>query len=131
MRFIVTRFHILIYGESDSIHSCFSDIVEEHLIPRAPDAASVGTKPDKKQANFRLDIFIPSLSLAFEYDGEQHFHDRGGLRISQQRLRDRDEAKRVATKAMGISLVSVDYSWDGSSSHLQKFINEQTRKLPE
>lgn len=59
-----------------------------------------------------LDIFAPSLHLAFEYQGQQHFHPIpvwGGAKALQE-LRERDERKARLCASYGIDLVTIDYT---------------------
>jgi hypothetical protein len=61
--------------------------------------------------NQRLDMYIPSLNLAIEYQGEQHFHPvtmfggEGGL----IKARERDEEKRKKCEANKVKLVYFTY----------------------
>ncbi len=55
-------------------------------------------------------IFIPSLSLAFEYNGEYHYklvpiHHSG-------HIQERDTKKRAWCQAHGITLITIPYWWD-------------------
>jgi len=58
-----------------------------------------------------LDIFIPSLALAIEYQGEQHYKANYlfGNHFSQQ---ERDLEKHKACINIGITLIIVPYWWD-------------------
>lgn len=59
----------------------------------------------------RLDLFVPTLSLAIEYQGEQHFYPLDHLG-GEQGLADReamDERKRDACRAAGVTLVEWRY----------------------
>ncbi|MGD0408874.1 MAG: hypothetical protein ABSB34_07790 [Candidatus Limnocylindrales bacterium] len=55
----------------------------------------------------RLDIFVPALSLAIEYQGEQHFlpldHLGGDVGLSDRK--DMDDRKRAACRANGVTLI--------------------------
>jgi hypothetical protein len=67
------------------------------------------THPSNKY--MELDVYIPSLELALEYQGEQHYkpafemHER-----AQQKRRDYDKEQRC--KELGISLVQIPYWWN-------------------
>ena len=58
-----------------------------------------------------LDIYIPSLQIAFEYQGMQHEKQihRGDLR----RQIERDKEKKELCKQYGITLICVPYRWSG------------------
>ena len=59
-----------------------------------------------------LDIFLPSLKLAFEYQGQQHFNPIGiwGGATGLQNLRCRDERKAKLCDNYGIDLIKIDYT---------------------
>jgi hypothetical protein len=62
-----------------------------------------------------LDIYYPDLSLALEYQGEQHFKDSfGNLQIQQIR----DKEKQEACKKQGITLIPVPFWWDTKEKSL-------------
>jgi len=69
-----------------------------------------------------IDIFIPSLNLGFEYQGQQHYDVRFPSEANATiRTFDRykkDDEKRNACKTLGITLIEVPYWWDGSKSSL-------------
>jgi hypothetical protein len=68
-------------------------------------------------ARMELDIFLPSMALAFEYHGEQHFgwHFFFG---SPKAQKERDAEKHKACKELGITLVEIPYWWDGTAASL-------------
>jgi hypothetical protein len=65
----------------------------------------------------QLDIYIPSLSLAFEYHGKHHFEDVFYFGQYNQ-YKTRDEEKVAACKASGITLIVVPYWWDKTRQSL-------------
>ena len=70
----------------------------------------------------QLDVFIPSRSLAFEYQGKQHYEEVGvfsPLRTYQQR----DEEKRSLCAANNIKLIEVPYWWNRTQESLEDIIN--------
>lgn len=57
-----------------------------------------------------LDIWIPSLSLAFEYQGEQHYHDLGaifGRSGSLSLYQERDVQKRITCENTGNCSITI------------------------
>jgi hypothetical protein len=62
-------------------------------------------------------IFLPHLSLAFEYQGEQHYYSVNHFGHSSVRQR-RDQAKIKFANLYGISLISIPFWWDRSSNSL-------------
>lgn len=64
-----------------------------------------------------VDILVPSLSLAFEYQGEQHFQQ-----IHNASQEDQDAAKAAILSRHSLSLVEVPYCWDGHASSLSLLI---------
>ncbi len=71
----------------------------------------------------QLDVFVPSKSLAFEYQGEQHFFDIKCM-TPQWIYSERDQQKRSACLANGITLVEVPYWWNFQKETLVATIHE-------
>ena len=67
--------------------------------------------------SMEFDVFIPSLSLAFEYQGEHHFNDFPSTNFLEV-YRARDIAKLENSRVKGINLVAIPYWWDLSLSSL-------------
>jgi len=59
-----------------------------------------------------LDIYVPALKLAFEYQGQQHFHpiEAWGGQGALQEARRRDERKARLCERQGITLIPIDYT---------------------
>jgi hypothetical protein len=66
-------------------------------------------------------IFIPHLSLALEYQGEQHYSSSVLLGDPAIRQR-RDRCKRKFASQFGITLISIPFWWDCSSDSLASTI---------
>eukprot|EP01027_Heterolobosea_sp_BB2_P018850 GEZU01026495.1.p1 GENE.GEZU01026495.1~~GEZU01026495.1.p1 ORF type:complete len:840 (+),score=185.05 GEZU01026495.1:594-3113(+) len=83
-----------------------TEIVEDYFHPEL--------RFEDSRDPMQLDVFIPSLRLAFEYNGEQHYRDLhafgsgGGVSNAQER----DQQKIEACQRAGITLVIVPYWWD-------------------
>ena len=68
-----------------------------------------------------LDIFAPQLSLAIEYQGEQHYKNLYPFgELTQISLRD--EEKRRACVRAGITLIEIPYWWNFEKDSLSATI---------
>jgi len=75
----------------------------------------------KSEHGIEFDVFIPSLQLAFEYQGEQHFVNVGRFTtVEKQKLRDKE--KRELCEQNGITLIEIPFWWDTTKSSLQATI---------
>ena len=72
------------------------------------------------QKKVELDLYVPALELAFEYQGKQHEHQihRGDLR----RQTERDKEKKELCKNRGITLICIPYRWSGLLEDLRATI---------
>jgi len=73
-----------------------------------------GYSTEMKSKGVEFDIFIPSLSLAFEYNGEYHykFVPIHHVKINLQTVQQRDKQKELICRNSGITLVVIPYWWD-------------------
>eukprot|EP01114_Cavostelium_apophysatum_P023792 TRINITY_DN9076_c0_g1_i1.p1 TRINITY_DN9076_c0_g1~~TRINITY_DN9076_c0_g1_i1.p1 ORF type:complete len:404 (-),score=59.76 TRINITY_DN9076_c0_g1_i1:239-1450(-) len=87
----------------------------EQILPEAVDIHSEFRHPTLKyestQKEVQFDIFIPSLHLAFEFQGIQHYKP-GYLPSSLTDIRGRDLEKKKLCESAGITLIEVPYWWD-------------------
>jgi hypothetical protein len=67
--------------------------------------------------HYEFDVFIPTLNIAVEYQGEQHFHDVS-LFTSSYSYQLRDRKKFSLSNAVDITLFSIPYWSDRSSASL-------------
>src|SRR5688500_13406879 len=74
-------------------------------------------KYSRTNSPMQLDVYIPSLSLAFEYQGEQHYGTHY-LYGSSDIVHKRDEEKMEKCKNAGITLIHIPYWWDKEKSSL-------------
>ena len=70
-----------------------------------------------------FDIFIPSLNLAMEYQGRQHFDDIPDAFGSNEMFANRDRIKEKLAEEIGVKLISVPYWSPLSSSLLSSLIS--------
>lgn len=78
-------------------------------------------KIDDESSIFELDIFIPKLKLAFEYQGKHHSIDTPSFGPLELNI-DRDTRKLLFCKKQGIDLIYVHYHWDFTISSLKEKI---------
>lgn len=73
-----------------------------------------------------LDVHLPELDLAFEYQGQQHFYPVkawGGEEALQQ-VQARDEHKAALCAERGVALVAIDYTEPLSEAYVAKRVRE-------
>jgi hypothetical protein len=68
-----------------------------------------------------FDIYIPEYNMAFEYQGEQHYHEHHYYG-SPEKIKKLDKEKKEACAEAGITLIDVPYWWDGQIPSLQATI---------
>ena len=69
-----------------------------------------------------LDLFLPKEKIAFEYNGEHHYHDcpaYGPVEMYAQR----DAEKEQKCRENGVQLFVVPYWWDQSLESLHKLMD--------
>jgi hypothetical protein len=70
-----------------------------------------------------LDIYIPSLSLALEYQGEQHFHHSHIFAETHSQQQQWDQYKQTLCRELGVDLIRVPYWWDREPDSLAATIH--------
>lgn len=73
-----------------------------------------------------LDVHVPSRMIAFEYQGQQHFHPikAWGGQNALDRVRQRDERKAKICRELGVRLITVDYREPLTEEQLRKRIEK-------
>lgn len=80
---------------------------------------------DGKFSRFKFDFFIPSLNLAIEYNGEQHYKEKAGYFDSLNKTQKRDKIKSDYCKRNNIILLSIPYwEYDNIESILISKLND-------
>eukprot|EP01125_Pyxidicula_operculata_P006278 TRINITY_DN2178_c3_g1_i2.p1 TRINITY_DN2178_c3_g1~~TRINITY_DN2178_c3_g1_i2.p1 ORF type:complete len:498 (+),score=111.05 TRINITY_DN2178_c3_g1_i2:408-1901(+) len=74
-----------------------------------------------------LDIYIPSLNIAFEYHGHQHYNTSTVFDDVEVRSK-MDEEKRIACQQSNIKLIEIPYWWDGNLSSLKQYLELQQQQ---
>eukprot|EP00028_Trichosphaerium_sp_Am-I-7-wt_P000504 CAMPEP_0168535040 /NCGR_PEP_ID=MMETSP0405-20121227/18388_1 /TAXON_ID=498012 /ORGANISM="Trichosphaerium sp, Strain Am-I-7 wt" /LENGTH=141 /DNA_ID=CAMNT_0008562121 /DNA_START=94 /DNA_END=519 /DNA_ORIENTATION=- len=90
------------------------DVIEEHFI---------GASMQTSTGQISLDVYVPQLQLAVEYQGTQHYTDipgRFGITILQGA---RDMEKKTLCKSYGITIVNIPYWWKGDKESVMATIN--------
>ena len=65
--------------------------------------------------NLELDIYVPALKLAFEYNGEQHYEWIKFFQETEEKFKSlqyRDRCKKKLCKLFGITLITIKYDED-------------------
>ena len=77
-----------------------------------------------------LDIFIPDLNLAFEYQGQQHFHPIPfwGGDEAFRKLKERDKKKCLLCRELKVTLIEVNYTDPLSEDYVRFLISVQQKK---
>ena len=76
----------------------------------------------KTNNNMELDIFIPALQLAFEYQGQHHYDDIPAIFYPIDSTIIRDEVKDGLAKKYSIKIIYIPFWWDQSLSSLERAI---------
>lgn len=78
-----------------------------------------------------LDIFIPGLDLAFEYQGQQHFHpiEAWGGEEALDRQIARDKKKVMICNQRGVKLIAVDYTEPLVKDHIVARIEQESEQF--
>jgi len=73
--------------------------------------------------SIELDLFIPKLNLAFEYQGEHHYEEnpKGGFG-SFESQQFRDQKKKQICSEHGIELIIIPYWWENKIESLKSTI---------
>lgn len=74
-----------------------------------------------------LDIFLPKLNLAFEYNGHQHYHYNALW--GQSEAMQEDAIKFNLCSAAGITLIQIPYWWDYSLREVIKILKHRCPQI--
>jgi hypothetical protein len=82
-------------------------------------------------ARQELDIFVPSLKLAIEYQGEQHFMpvEAWGGKNALKKTQQRDEEKKRKCEREGVTLIYFDHKMELTEKYVARKV-ENTLKNP-
>lgn len=83
-----------------------------------------------KSHKLQLDVWLPEKNLAFEYQGEQHYHNMSLAFGSSGDLVSyvaRDFQKQAKCRKLGIELIVVPYWWDTTVDSLRAITHEHSQ----
>lgn len=74
-----------------------------------------------------LDIYLPTLNLAFEYQGQQHFNaiEPWGGEEALKGIKERDARKAHICNQVGVKLITVSYTEPLTEDYIRKVLAEQ------
>jgi len=77
-----------------------------------------------------IDVYLPRLDLAFEYQGQQHFHAirAWGGEKALQTLKDRDLRKAKFCSERGTRLITIDYTESLTEENIRFILTGQMHK---
>ena len=78
----------------------------------------------KSRVPIELDIYIPALNLAFEYNGQQHYDEILGGFSPIEVNKSRDQEKQSLCLSHNIHLIDIPYWWDQNSTSLSILISQ-------
>lgn len=98
-----------------------SKIVQE-IFPRNFDVIT-NYIPEFYSGMDKLDVYIPSLKLAFQYNGKLHYQNiKSTSDFTEIEKRDQEKIKEL--KKEGITLIQVPFWWDGKKESLGSTIHQ-------
>lgn len=102
-----------------------STLIEEHKSSELffnPSSATAAPR------SMELDIYLPELKLAFEFQGAHHYEDH--LAVGESRDRQaRDQEKSAACLRAGITLIEIQQDWDGTEAQIRAAIRQHSNGI--
>lgn len=120
------RFGFRPMGSGSTGESILFQIVKR-IFPREP--VHRCSRPDFLEG-LELDVFLPSRSLAFEFQGQQHYEpvEHWGGSSALEDLRKRDKRKRTLCKKHGIGLIEIRFDDPLTEDHIGAQIETKNRR---
>lgn len=74
-----------------------------------------------------LDIYLPALNLAFEYQGQQHFYPikAWGGEKALKNIQERDARKAGICKQVGTKLIQISYTEPLTEDYIRQILSQQ------
>ena len=79
----------------------------------------------KTNKRMELDIWLPGLKLAVEYQGHQHYEpvEYWGGEEGFRKIQRRDKQKRKSCKEAGIRLIEIKHTWQPDLESLRSIVD--------
>ena len=74
----------------------------------------VGLKYNDTGDYLEIDIYIPSLRLAIEFNEKHHYSTLEQSHVPLQQIKNKDKSKREIIEVAGLTLITIPYWWDGT-----------------
>ena len=108
------------------------EIFEKIMLTKFPTIRPDFLKNPKTECNLELDGYNENLKLAFEYNGEQHYKFKKHFHRTEEDFkiqREHDEFKYKKCVELGITLISIPYTFDCYyPEKLENFIKDELIK---
>jgi len=82
----------------------------------------------KTGGSLSFDVFIPTLNLAFEYQGIQHYHSNFAFAQTTE-YKTRDDTKREVCNAVGITYIEVPFWWQRDQGSISAVLHNYLPSL--
>lgn len=100
------------------------EIIEEYIIETSEGDGALSKAP----RFIEIDIFIPDLSIGFEFQGRHHYEDVD--KVGNQPSKERADLMKARIAAQrGITLIAVPFWWDLQQESLENTIHEARSDL--
>eukprot|EP01125_Pyxidicula_operculata_P022520 TRINITY_DN924_c0_g1_i3.p1 TRINITY_DN924_c0_g1~~TRINITY_DN924_c0_g1_i3.p1 ORF type:complete len:367 (-),score=32.65 TRINITY_DN924_c0_g1_i3:25-1125(-) len=82
-----------------------------------------------ENVSVEVDIWLPKLNLAFEYQGEHHYVNIPSISATTENYKKKDDFKKSFCASINVTLIEIPYWWDGEMSSVLPYIKSTRPEL--